>query len=344
MTRKPGIIVSLFDQKASPAHDANNAKLVEMKPAGYNASHIIRYCTRLEILPGPYRPPFDVPFYITRSGEVGAVAFRNFELDDLASMARELERDKLLASTKVICPLIHGCISIEVSPTEYDGDPDDLLDMGHSLMKMFGVNKNRYMLAVHMDSGWIHVHFFYSRVDSKGALRERDRKMPKFMAEEATALLAHQFGFSLAPRHLSRVTPDGILDLASERLVRRLDFTENPIGMKSRNTARTKTKGNELLTLALVARYEANNLLEFRELLAPHGITYDPNGSGAQFIDIKGKRWDASDVDKRRRFTPTHLFDGALLEDFPQTPKNLSGRLQKLARPSSLPPSRQSER
>lgn len=323
MTRKTGIIVSLFDQKAGPARDAHNAKLVQMKRVRYKASDIIRYCTRLEILPGPYTPPMNVPFYITRSGEVGAVAFRNFELDDLAGMARELERDALLASTKLSRPWIHGCISIEVSPTDYDGEPDDLLDMGHSLMKMFGVDDNRYMLAVHMDSGSIHVHFLYSRVDSQGAARERDRKMPKFMAEEATALLAHQFGFSLAPRHLSRVTPGGILDLASDRIVRGLDFCEILDGMKSRNTARKKTKGNDLLTLALVARHEATNLLEFRKLLAPHGITYEKRGSGAEFVDLAGRRLMASDVDSRRRFTPTNMFNGALVREFPQTPDHL---------------------
>ena len=261
MRRKPSVVVCLFDQKSNALNPSSDAKLAQIKAVPYTASDIFRYCTRLNLLPSRYTPPLDLPLYITRGGEVGAVAFCNFETSDLAGMSRELERDALMASKSLSRPWIHGCIGIDVSPAEFDGEPDDLLEMGHALMKMFGVEKNRYMLAVHLDSGKIHVHFFYARVDSEGRLRERNRKLPKFMAEEATALLAQQFGFSLEPRHLSRVTPDGILDLASDRIVRNLDFVELQDGMKSRNTARKKTKRNELLTLALVARHEASNLL-----------------------------------------------------------------------------------
>lgn len=321
MTPKPAIVVCLFDQKSGPARDPNNAKLAEMERVQYTASDIIRYCARLDLLPGPCTPPVDVPLYITRDGKVGAVAFRNFQCDDnLASMARELEHDARMASHSIKRPWIHGCISIDASPEDHHGQPEDLLKMGDALMKAFGVEENRYMLAVHLDSNNIHIHFFYARVDSEGRLRERDRKMPKFMAEEATALLAHEFGFSLAPRHLSRVTPDGIMDLASESIVRTLDFREVHDGMRKRNAARKKTKRNELLTLALVARHEAKNLLEFRQLLAPHGITYERHGSGAEFIDINGDVHKASDVDTAKRFTPTHLFGGTLLTDFPPTP------------------------
>lgn len=323
MTRKPTIVVCLFDQKSSSSKPRDNAKLAQMKRVPYTASDIVRYCARLKLLPGPCTPTVDVPFYITRGGEVGAVAFQNFVTDDLAGMTRELEHDALMASNSLSRPWIHGCISIDVPPKDYEGDPDDLLKMVHALMKMFGVDDNRYMLAVHLDSGKIHVHFLYSRVDTEGRLREGDRKMPKFMAEEATALLARQFGFSLAPHHLTRVTPKGILDLASDRVVRNLDFSEIRDGMKSRNSARKKTKRNELLTLALVARHEARDLHEFRALLAPHGITYEKNGSGAVFFDIKSQCINASIVDHKRRFTPTHMYNGALLTDFPETPEAL---------------------
>ena len=327
---RPTIVVCLFDQKSGTGHNPDNAKVAEMKRVPHTASDIIRYCARLKILPGPYRPPVDVPFYITRGGEVGAVAFRNFECNNhLAGMARELEHDAWMASPSVKRPWIHGCISIDVSPRDYDGQPEDLLKMGHSLMRKFGVEENRYMLAVHLDSSKIHVHFFYARVDSEGRLRERDRKMSKFMADEATALLAHEFGFSLASRHLSRVTPEGILDLASDSIVRTMDFEEVPNGMRRRNAARKKTKRNDLLTLALVARHEAADLLELRQMLAPHGITYERNGSGARFIDVEGEMHDASIVDTVRRFTPTNLFGGALLTDFPPTPAELADQAKE---------------
>lgn len=319
MISRPTAVVMLFDQKS--ANRPDRAKLAELKRVPHNASDIVRYCVRLKLLPSPYAPALDVPWYITRGGEVGAVAFQNFELDDLPGMSRELERDALMASTSLSSPWIHGCISLDVSPEDFEGNPDDLLDMGHALMKMFGVDENRYMLTVHLDSGKIHVHFFYSRVDCEGQLRERDRKMPKFMAEEATALLAYQFGFSLEPHHLSRGTPEGVVDLASGKLVRTADFVEVRAGMKSRNKARIKTSRNELLTLALVARHEAHDLKEFRRLLAPHGITYEKLGSGAEFFDINGGRFKASDVD--RRFTPTHMFAGGLLIDFDETPEDL---------------------
>ena len=93
MTQKPTIVVSLFDQKS------NGPKVTEMSRVYYTASDIIRYCVRLNLLPGPYRPPVNVPAYITRAGTVGAVAFVNFETNDLAGMARELEHDAKMAST-----------------------------------------------------------------------------------------------------------------------------------------------------------------------------------------------------------------------------------------------------
>lgn len=336
MKLKPTIVVCLFDQKSNAYTPSTDARLAQMKAVRYTASDIVRYCTRLNLLPGPYTPPLDLPLYITRGGEVGDVAFRNFDTRDLAGMSRELERDANMASKSLDRPWIHGCISIDVSPAEFDGKPDELLKMGHALMKMFGVEKNRYMLAVHLDSGKIHVHFFYSRVDSEGRLRERNRKLPRFMAEEATARLAQQFGFSLEPRHLSRATPDGILDLASDCLVRDLNFVELQGGMKSRNTARKKTKRNELLTLALVARHEASNLLEFRTLLAPHGITYEKKGSGAEFVDINDDRFNASDVDEKRRFTPSNMFNGALLTDFPETPESLRHQAERVRADAKL--------
>ena len=336
MRPKPSVVVCLFDQKSDALNLSTDAKSAQMKAVPYTASDIICYCTRLDILPGRYTPPLNLPFYITRGGAVGAVAFCNFRTRDLAGMSRELERDALMASKSLSRPWIHGCISIDVGPAEFDGEPDDLLGMGHALMKMFGVDENRYMLAVHLDSGKIHVHFLYARVDAEGRLRERNRKLPKFMAEEATALLAHQFGFSLEPRHLSRVTPDGILDLASDRIVRDLEFVELIDGMKSRNTARKKTKRNELLTLALVARHEARNILEFRTLLAPHGITYEKKGSGAELVDIKGRKFNASDVDEKRRFTPTNMFNGALLIDFPETPEALRHQAERVRADAKL--------
>lgn len=336
MTRKPTIVVCLFDQKSSNTWQKNNAKLAAMKRVSYTASDIVRYCTRLHLLPGPYTLPIDIPAYITRSGEVGAVAFRNFDTNDLAGMSRELERDALMASSALSRPWIHGCISIAIDPAEFDRKPDDLLDMGHSLMKMFGVDENRYMLAVHLDSDHIHVHFLYARVDGEGQLRERDRKMPKFMAEEATALLARQFDFALEPHHLSRVTSQGVLDLASDRIIRDLDFGEIYDGMKSRNSARKKTKGNELLTLALVARHEARDLLEFRTLLASHGITYEKSGSGAEFVDINGRSMKASDIDHKRRFTPTNMFGGVLLTDFPKSPKGLLQEAERVRADAKL--------
>lgn len=321
MKRKPTIVVVLFDQKSNGPKSLEHAKLVEMSKVPYTASGIIRYCARLKLLPGPDRPPVDIADYITRGGEVGAVAFENFLNSDLPGMARELQQDAKMAST-LKRPWIHGCVSIDVSPQDFDGNPNDLLSVGENLMKMFGVDKNRYMLAVHLDSENIHVHFLYSRTDAEGRLRERDRKMPKFMAEEATALLAHRFGFELAPHHLSRVTAAGILDLASDCIVRDHNFVEQIVGMKRRNTARKRTKGNELLTLALVARHEARDLQQFRSLLAPHGIGYEKSGSGAEFIDNRGERIKASVFD--RRLSPTSMFNGALLHSFPDTPQVLS--------------------
>ena len=320
MRRKPTIVVVLFDQKSNGPMSPEHAKWVEASKIPKTASGFIRYCTRLDLLPSPEKPMLDLPYYITKDGKVGAVLFENFSTNDLPGMAREFEHDAKMAPT-LKNAWVHGCISIDVSPADFAGKPEDLLAVGADLMKMLGVDKNRYMLAVHLDSENIHVHFLYSRTDGQGRLRERDRKMAKFMAEEATALLAHRFGFELAPHHLSRVTQKGIVDLASERIVRDHNFVEQIAGMKSRNTARKKTKRNELLTLALVARHEASDVQQFRALLASHGIEYKKLRSGAEFINSRGEHINASEVDKR--FTPTNLFNGALLHSFPDTPEEL---------------------
>ena len=321
MNSRPTLVVSLFDQKTSDGTACPRTQILHR--IDYSASGVIRYCARLELIPGPDRPPVDVANYITRDGKVGAVAFRNFVTTDLAGMSRELELDARLASPSLKRPWIHGCISIDVSPVDFEGNPADLLKLGHALMTMFGVEKNRYMLAVHLDSDHIHVHFLYSRVDAEGRLRERERKMPKYMAEEAAAQLAYLFGYDLEARHLSRATSEGVHDLASGAIVRNHQFEENPEGLKRRNQARKETKRNEVLTLALVAQHQACSLLEFRTLLAPYGITYEKCGSGAEFVDKNGRRIKASDLDNKRRFTPTNLFFGALLTHFPETPPDL---------------------
>ena len=51
-------------------------------------------------------------------------------------MARELERDAYVAPTSLSRPRIHGCISIDVSPADYDGEPANLLNAGHNLLPL----------------------------------------------------------------------------------------------------------------------------------------------------------------------------------------------------------------
>jgi hypothetical protein len=298
---------------------------------GYDASGILRYLARLEVLPGPYSEALDLTRYLVRNDAVAAVAFKNFNTEDLAGMARELEGDALRASSRVGSPWIHGCAGIKVSPADFDGRYDRLLDLGHDLMKLFGVSHNRYFLAVHADSEHIHVHFLYSRIGPNGALRERDRRQPKFMAEEATALLAHRYGFELEDHHLSRIINGEVVDLASRKVVRDRTFREVPAGMKQRNEARKKVGKNQLYKLALASDFVAEGDIDhFRWILARHGVLFEPRGTGAEFVDVDESRVPASDLDYR--FFRGRILGGACGTSLAPTPPEIL-QLARFRRP-----------
>lgn len=312
---RPTLILSLFDQKETIAK-------VRKANLGFDASGVLRYLARLELLPGPYSGAFDIARYLARDNAVASVAFENFNDDNLAGMAREFEGDALKASSRVGSPWIHGCASVKVSPEDFEGDYDDLVRLAHDLMKLFGVSKNRYFVAVHVDSNHIHVHFLYSRIGPAGELRERDRRHPKFMAEEACAYLANKYEFDLEDRHLSRVIDGEIVDLASRRVVRDTDFDDVPAGMIKRNVARMKVGKNDLYKLALVAGHVADGELdEFRWRLAKHGILYEPKGTGAEFIDVDETRIEASKLDYR--FSRGRVLGGACAQHLPPTPPEI---------------------
>lgn len=267
-----------------------------------DASGVLRYIARLQGLPDGHSPPDMMLDYVARDPAVLAFAASGFESTSLCNMARELAVDTKAAGTKVYPTLVHGAISIKVAPDQVEHSAKDLLAVGHRLMKLFGVEENRYVLAVHGDTDHLHLHFLYSRVGIHGALRERERKLPKFMAEEACAVLANEFGFDLESRHLSRVVDDGVLDLASGKLTRDAGFNAIPAGGKARNAARATMKGDDLRKLALVALHlSGGDLGRFRSELAEHGISYLPAGTGSHLEDVNGKSLPASDVDHRFR-------------------------------------------
>jgi hypothetical protein len=274
---------------------------MKKRDLAYDASGLIRYLTRLDLLPSPYGPPRPLIEYLMRGEDVAAFACENFNSSSLADHARELECDSSAANHRIFPVWVHGCVSIKASPDEFEGSYDGALALGHRLMELGGVERNRYILVVHRDSGHVHVHFLYSRVDAKGNLRERERKYPKYMAEEACAILAHQFGYGLEPGHLSRVIPAGVLDLASGRVTCDLNLNPNVAACKLRQLARMKTRGDRLRTLALVAHHlAAGSLALFRSELAEHGISYRASGSsGSEFEDADGEIRTCSDVDPR---------------------------------------------
>ncbi len=287
--KPPTIVVVIFDQK-SP-----KAKLLQ------DASSVMRYIARLQGLPGSYSPPVPVMDYVLRDEAVTAFAASGFETSSLSGMARELQVDILAADKRIDPVLVHGTISIKVAPERAEKSGEKFLAVGHRLMELFGVEKNRYILAVHADSDHLHLHFFYSRIVG-GALLERERKLPKFMAEEACAVLAHEFGFGLEPRHMSRVVPGGVVDLASGQLTRDGDFDAIPRGSAARSAARMSMSGGDLRKIALVSLHLAKgDLGSFRAELAEHGISYIPVGSGSHLVDVLGNSIPAGGVDPRLR-------------------------------------------
>lgn len=290
----PSLVLVLFDQKETSTG-------MKKRGLAYDASGVIRYLTRLELLPSPYAPPRPLIEYLLRGEDVAAFSARGFNTSSFADYARELEQDASSASHRIYPVWVHGCISVAVSPEQFGGDYDDVLALGHDFMELSGVERNRYMLVVHRDSEHIHVHFLYSRVDADGNLRERERKYPQFMAEEACAILADRHGFSLEPGHLSRVVPGGVLDLASGRITCDLNLNPNVAGCKLRHLARVKTRGDRLRTVALVAHHLADGSLDaFRSELAEHGISYRRSGSsGSEFEDADGDIRTCYEVDPR---------------------------------------------
>lgn len=288
--RRPTIVIVVFDKK--------NTKVRLQQ----DASGVLRYIARLQGLPDGHSPPDLMLDYVARDPAVLAFAASGFESTSLRNMARELAVDTMAAGKKVYPTLVHGAISIKVAPDQVKHSAKDLLAVGHRLMKLFGVEENRYVLAVHGDTDHLHLHFLYSRVGIHGALRERERKLPKFMAEEACAVLAHEFGFDLESRHLSRVVDAGVLDLASGKLTRDAAFDAIPSGGKARNAARATMKDDDLRKLALVALHlSGGDLGRFRSELAEHGISYLPAGTGSHLEDVNGKSFAASAVDDRFR-------------------------------------------
>ncbi len=128
--KPPTIVVIIFDQK-NP-----KAKLLQ------DASSVMRYIARLQGLPGPCSPPVPVMDYVLRDEAVTAFAASGFETSSLSGMARELKVDKLAADKRIDPVLVHGTISIKVAPDRADQSSEELLDVGHRLMKLFGVDKN----------------------------------------------------------------------------------------------------------------------------------------------------------------------------------------------------------
>ncbi|HEX8533833.1 MAG TPA: relaxase/mobilization nuclease domain-containing protein [Allosphingosinicella sp.] len=302
--QSPTIVLVLFDAKNKPTFKAT--------PLQPDASGLIGYITRIaNFLEHEVHDQAAVLGYVHQNGDVGAFAHSGFHTDTLAGMARELALDAKLARPGVRPALSHGSISLKLKPGESSVAPKELLEVGHAAMKLLGVNQNRYVLAVHIDTDHIHLHFLYSRVAEGGVLRERSRKYSKFLCEAACASLAYEFEFALEKRHLSRGDANGVLDLASERYTHDADFTEIKAGAEMRTKARAKIAARpepiqELIRIALVARYEARgDLTTFRTLLAEEGISYSRKGSGAAFVDGQGVEYNASDVDAR--FSPTNI-------------------------------------
>ncbi len=215
-SKRPTMVVVLFDQKNS------GPKLL------HDASSVLCYIARLQGLPGPFVAPVPVLDYVVRDAAVVEFDASGFETSSLSNMARELVVDTMAAGKNVRPVLVHGAISIKVAPGESERSVEDLLAAGHRLMELFGVEENRYVLAVHADTDHLHLHFLYSRVGVNGALRERERKLPKFMAEEACAVLADEFGFGLEPGHLSRAVNGQVIDLASGEMARDAAFNASP--------------------------------------------------------------------------------------------------------------------
>lgn len=296
---RPTIVMVHFDAKRNGP-----------PPVQPNAPDLIKYLTRLAELPDEIvhdaRARVD---YLMRGDALGAFAARNFHALSLAGLAYELAVDAKCA--RVRPALSHGTISLKRSPGESPVTPTEFLAVGHRAMELLGVDKNRYVLAVHVDTDHVHLHFLYSRVIEGGVRRERSRKYSKFMCEEACAVLAHEFGFDLEKRHLSRADGRGVRDLASEQYTRDAAFNEIVPGAEQRTRARRKIAAKseeiqEVAKLALVARYLAQgDLGMFRALLADEGISYEKSGSGAKFVDAHGQTFKASEVDSR--FSPEHI-------------------------------------
>lgn len=313
--KPPTVVVVIFDQKN------RKAKLLQ------DASSVLRYIARLQGLPGPYAPPVSVVDYVLRDEAVVAFAANGFETSSLSGMARELNVDILAADKRIDPVLVHGTISKKVSPDRPDQSAEEFLAVGHRLMELFGVDKNRYILAVHADSDHLHLHFFYSRV-VEGKLQERERKLPKFMAEEACAVLAHEFGFGLEPRHMSRVVPGGVIDLASGQLTRDGEFDAVPRGSAARSAARMSMSGNDLRKIALVSLHLAKgDLGSFRSELAEHGISYIPVGSGSHLVDVLGNSIPAGGVDPRLRLGKIKL--NGVAQGLPPEPAEIQARAEE---------------
>lgn len=318
------LVAVLFDQKQSTKGKAKST------PAK-DASWFVCYLTRRLALPGPYSEVKPAVDYVLGDG-VAAFAACGFETRSLAGMAREFELDAKNANHRVDPVWVHGCYSVEIAPEDFDGDPEELLEPGHRLMELFGVDKNRYILSVHRDSSHYHVHFLYCRVDAKGLLRERERKQPRFMAEEACAVLAHEFGYTLEAGHLPRAEATGVRDLASGRLTRDANFDCIPVGAQARDKARMKMKGDRLWTVALVAKHVADGDLEtFRSLLAEEGISYQPTpGGGSCFVDVDGTRRTASLVDPR--LARGKIKWRGVGDDLPNEPEHIKARIAEKRR------------
>lgn len=320
MTLPPPRLVTVdFSEKTKQEHGST--------PEFSSPEELIRYIAGLETGAGARQGDLGALFqYVLDHGRAVHLYASGFHATSVIAMAEQFRLD--MAAAKTPSPLRHGTMSASVSHEDRPEVAAQLLEAGKTLMELLGVDKNRYVLVVHVDTDNVHLHYLYSRIGPDGRIRERESKFPRYQLEEATAVVAFRHDFDLEAGHHCRADEHGVFDLVSNRRTRHADFEIDLDGCRARNKARAALNtGHPLEAVAIAALIQCEGSLErFRELLADAGMGYERCGSGAVLVDAEGRKHKASKVN--HRLSRAKVLKACRLGDLPEPSEDLLVRLQ----------------